>query len=142
MLVVGHYSHFFEDKEVSISQSRIFWCVIISSIAAGATNLLVIATRGEIVLSAAIIGTFLGLLPYNKTSFYDKNVQFSGYAGVFVGMSAPSLFVHWVMAFLAGAITGLVFALGGYSLSGVGGRLGTFAFLSVIFVLALQFLLK
>lgn len=87
-------------------------------------------------LASAVVFLFSTVI--KKLPYYLHNLDFSFYAGVFVGGSQlfkqQYLSLEWV--FLGGAIAGFLFVISKNSLIGVGGRLGTFAFLAT-FILSL-----
>lgn len=140
-MILGHYSHFISQNKSFDNQIHVIWSIASAMLSSGATCLLVMLTDGNIVLSGAIVGSLLGLLPQKKIQFLEKNIQLPGYTGAFVGMSAPTLFTHWAFSLFAGALAGLIYVWGEHSLLGVGGRLGAFAFIAVGIIFFVQFLI-
>ena len=87
------------------------------------------------VLSAGIIGTLGSLVPiFNKQSSYLKKLPGAIYCGVFVGMSSNTITPTIGIVLSAGVIAGLFFLLSKNLFIGIGGKLGTMAFLGVFIV--------
>ncbi|MDO6472099.1 hypothetical protein [Maribacter sp. 1_MG-2023] len=87
------------------------------------------------VLSAGIIGTLGSLVPiFNKQSSYLKKLPGAIYCGVFVGMSSNTITPTIGFVLSAGIIAGLFFLLSKNLFIGIGGKLGTMAFLGVFIV--------
>ncbi|MEB3331954.1 MAG: hypothetical protein VKI83_05630 [Synechococcaceae cyanobacterium] len=109
---------------------------------AAAGALLVLAlSRGlllSVVLAAALVGcvgALLERLSRGRGPWRDGAAPI--YCGAFAGMTSELVLRHpgWVL--LAGALAGLLFALLGNSWRGIGGKLGSTAFLAVALVCAL-----
>jgi hypothetical protein len=87
------------------------------------------------VLSAGIIGTLGSFAPkLNKQSDYYKELPTAIYCGVFVGMSSNTITPTLGFVIAAGIIAGLFFLLSKNLFIGIGGKLGTMAFLGVFIV--------
>ncbi|SIQ60892.1 hypothetical protein [Maribacter ulvicola] len=87
------------------------------------------------VLSAGIIGTTVSFLPkLDKQSNYLKNLPAAIYCGVFVGMSSNTIIPSLSVVISAGMIAALFLLLSKNLFIGIGGKLGTMAFLGVCFV--------
>ena len=87
------------------------------------------------VLSAGIIGTLGSFIPIlNKQSNYLKNLPGAIYCGVFVGMSSNTITPTIGFVLSAGILAGLFFLLSKNLFIGIGGKLGTMAFLGVFIV--------
>lgn len=91
-----------------------------------------------IVLSAASMGV-LGSLPSYvlKNSSYWKQVSMAIYCGAFIGMS--NVTIDPVFSLLASGITAVLFSFSKPLLHGVGGKLGTLAFIGVVFAYGIHF---
>lgn len=78
------------------------------------------------ILSAGIVG-------FLATFFdYKKNISIPIYCGAFVGMTNPNhQFPFWLMT-VNGTIAGVLFCFGKSFYGGIGGKLGTIAFGSVL----------
>ena len=78
------------------------------------------------ILSAGIVG-------FSSTFFErKKNISIPIYCGAFVGMTNPNHhFPFWLMT-LNGTIAGILFCFGKSYYGGIGGKLGTIAFASVL----------
>ena len=91
------------------------------------------------VLSAGIIGTLGSFTPkLNKQSDYYKELPTAIYCGVFVGMSNNTITPTFGFVIAAGIIAGLFFLLSKNLFIGIGGKLGTMAFLGVFIVYLLN----
>lgn len=80
--------------------------------------------------SSAIVFTVASTIKHLPTHY--RNLDFSFYTGIFVGSS--TLFQlqhsHPLTIAIAGSIAGLLFVISKNTMIGIGGRLGTFAFLA------------
>ncbi|MDO6438936.1 hypothetical protein Q4534_16055 [Cyclobacterium sp. 1_MG-2023] len=95
------------------------------------------------VLSAGITGTLASFLPlFNKKSEYLSKVPTAIYCGAFIGMSSlkitPS--IGYVMA--AGMIGSGTMLLSKNLFLGIGGKLGTVAFVGVVIVYLIYWVIK
>jgi len=100
-------------------------------------------TRGAswpVVFSAAAVGTLGGLL--ERTSLQRwQGFGAAVYCGAFAGMTSARVLDHPGWVFLAGLAAGLLFELLRSSWSGIGGKLGSTAFLAVFATVGLTLLL-
>lgn len=80
------------------------------------------------ILSAAIVGLSAIFLEKRAKNIYALPV----YCGAFVGMTNPENQYTFYMIFIVGLFAGVLFYLSKNFYSGVGGKLGTIAFASVI----------
>lgn len=95
------------------------------------------------VLSAAITGVLASFLPAIKPdSTYLKQLPPAIYCGAFVGMSSPRIANDFYFILAAGFFTGVLLVVSKSLLKGVGGRLGTLAFLGVSITYVLIYFLK
>ncbi|EDM43012.1 hypothetical protein SCB49_12344 [unidentified eubacterium SCB49] len=91
------------------------------------------------VIAAGIVGTIASFFPLiNKKSDYLKQIPTSIYCGAFVGMSSTEISTSVSFALIAGIIAGIFLLLSKNLFIGVGGKLGTMAFLGVIIVYLLS----
>ncbi len=91
------------------------------------------------VLAAGIVGTIASFLPLiNKKSIYLKQVPTSIYCGAFVGMSSTEISTSVGFVMIAAMVAGVFLLLSKNLFIGVGGKLGTMAFLGVIIVYLLS----
>lgn len=87
------------------------------------------------VLSAGITGTLASLIPeINKESRYLEKLPAAIYCGVFVGMSSSEIVPSIGFVAAAGLLAGVLLMLSKNLFLGVGGKLGTVAFVGVIIV--------
>ena len=87
------------------------------------------------VLSAGIVGTLASFLPYlNRKSSYLQKLPSAIYCGVFVGMSSTEITPSLGFVISAGVLAGIFLLLSKNLFVGVGGKLGTMAFLGVFIV--------
>lgn len=80
------------------------------------------------ILSAGIIGTIAIYL--DKKS--NINISLPIYCGVFVGMTNPAHQLSFLIIGICGLFAGIIFYLSKNFYNGIGGKLGTIAFASVI----------
>ena len=96
------------------------------------------------VLSLGVVGTigsYLYLL--DRKSSYLKEIPPPIYCGAFIGMSSLHVGSIYVIILLAGLFTAAMYVLTRSVLVGVGGKLGTLAFIGFLFsVLLVNWLLK
>lgn len=87
------------------------------------------------VISAGIIGTSASFLPsINKESYYLKQLPAAIYCGVFVGMSSVAIIPSIVLVIAAGILAGVFFMLSKNLFVGMGGKLGSIAFVGVVII--------
>ncbi len=98
-------------------------------------------TRGasaSVVLATALVGAAGGTVEAaGRSSHRWQGVAAPVYCGAFAGMTSELVLVHPVWVFLAGGLAGLVLSVLSESWSGIGGKLGTTAFLGVLVVMGL-----
>jgi len=80
------------------------------------------------ILSAGIIGLF-GIIIQKTVS---KNITVPIYCGAFVGMTNPNIQIPFITILSMGIIAGILFYFSKSFFIGIGGKLGTIAFASVI----------
>ena len=103
----------------------------------GAVACYVLNVHAELgsVISAGIIGTAASFLPsVNQKSSYLKKLPAAIYCGAFVGMTSGEIGLSLFAVLTAGCIAGIVFTLTKNLLVGLGGKLGSVAFLGVLSV--------
>ena len=86
----------------------------------------------EPILACGIVGFLASFLTH---LFKDKKyheLPYSTYCGCFVGMSAHSIIPNVITVSILAGFAGLLFAITKRSLEGVGGRLGSISFASVV----------
>lgn len=105
----------------------------------GAVSTFVLHKYGFSVVVAScvvgLVGAFIGHI------FNSKELSFVIFAGSFVGMTRNSLSTLPLMI-IGGAITGIIYRYTHHIFTGVGGRLGTIAFISGLISLNLLSLIK
>lgn len=109
---------------------------------AGVAALLVLAlSRGaflSVALAAALVGPAGGLVELaGRSSSRWQGVAAPLYCGAFAGMTSKLVLPHPAWVVLAGVLAGLALSLLTNSWSGIGGKLGTTAFLGVLGALGL-----
>lgn len=103
----------------------------------GAVLCYVLNIYGELgsVLAAGITGTIASFLPkINKNSSYLKRLPTAMYCGAFVGMSSLEITPSIGFVIAAGLLAGVFYMLSKNMFLGVGGKLGTIAFVGVVIV--------
>jgi len=80
------------------------------------------------VVAAALVGFFYTIFA-EMAGNWLKNLSAPVYCGTFVGMCAKFIFTDLWMVGLAGAFAGLVYVISDGVFEGVGGKLGTIAFI-------------
>ncbi len=116
------------------------WISILScSLGSMATYYISIDLAYGPVIGAAFVGLISSALPL----IYKENKTFSLlpfpiYCGSFVGMSATFILMNIFTVGLAGFVAGLLYVGTQNMLIGIGGRLGTIAFMSVILIFLLS----
>ena len=97
------------------------------------TSYLHLFTPLNSVLAAALIGTIASFLPnLNKKSKVLQNIPNAMYCGCFVGMSQKHVAIDYSFILIAGMIAGIFYMFSKNLFHGVGGKLGTLAFGSVV----------
>lgn len=84
----------------------------------------------ELGLSPIVAASFVGVI----AAIAFRSVAVPVYCGAFVGMTSPALFGSFWFAGLAALLSGLLFAIAHPLFHGVGGKLGTTAFVGVTMV--------
>lgn len=96
----------------------------------------------EIVIAAGITGTIASFLPnLNKKSAYLSKLPVAIYCGTFVGMSSVNVAKNVGFILSAGIFTGVLLLLSKNLFLGVGGKLGTLAFVGVTIASFLYYIL-
>ncbi|ADY52054.1 hypothetical protein Pedsa_1493 [Pseudopedobacter saltans DSM 12145] len=94
------------------------------------------------VMGAALVGSIGSFLPdINSNSTYLKKLPAAIYCGAFVGMSSAHVANGFTFVLVAGFFTAVFLIVSKSVLHGVGGKLGTLAFLGVALTYLLVFLL-
>ncbi|MEJ5055861.1 hypothetical protein [Sphingobacterium sp. MYb382] len=84
------------------------------------------------VLAAAIIGSIASLAPQIKpSSTYYLGIPTAAYCGAFIGMSSTRVASNFAFVLIASFFTAVLLIISKSLLQGVGGKLGTLAFLGV-----------
>jgi intracellular septation protein A len=87
------------------------------------------------ILSAGIVGTIASFIPLlNKKSTYLKQLPTVIYCGVFVGMSSETITPSIGLVVAAGVLAGVFLSFSKNLFIGIGGKLGTMAFIGVLIV--------
>jgi len=87
----------------------------------------------SVVLATALVGAAGGMLEVaGRSSHRCQRVAAPVYCGAFAGMTSELVLGHPAWVFLAGGLAGLVLSVLSESWSGIGGKLGTTAFLGVL----------
>lgn len=95
------------------------------------------------VLGAALTGTVASFIPnINKNSRYLPHLPAAIYCGAFVGMSNAQVAHGFYFILTASIFTAILLVVSKSLLDGVGGKLGTLAFLGVSLTYLLLYLLK
>ncbi|WP_270086997.1 hypothetical protein [Sphingobacterium sp. SYP-B4668] len=95
------------------------------------------------VLSAGIVGTLASFLPsINKRSDYLSQIPAAIYCGAFVGMSSGGVASGFSFILAASICTAVLLIVSKSLFSGIGGKLGTLAFLGVSLTYLIIFLIK
>ncbi len=129
-LLIYTYIKFFRIKEVNFEP---FYVMIFVIAGAVLTSYLHLFTELNTVLAAALIGTIASFLPnLNKRSIVLQNIPNAMYCGCFVGMSQKHVAIDYSFIIIAGIIAGIFYMLSKNLFHGVGGKLGTLAFGSVV----------
>lgn len=93
-------------------------------------------------LGVVISASFVGLVAVYtcKLSKIVKDLSPPIYCGAFVGMVSPLILPNILFVAIAGIIAGIIYYLSHYTYTGIGGKLGTIAFVGVtisVFILKL-----
>lgn len=129
-LIIYSYIKFFKIKRVDFEP---FYVIIFVIIGAILTSYLHLFTKLNSVFAATLIGTVASFLPdLNKKSKVLQNIPNAMYCGCFVGMSQKNVAIDYSLIIIAGIIAGIFFILSKNLFHGVGGKLGTLAFGSVV----------
>ncbi|MBU2996414.1 hypothetical protein KO500_08205 [Cellulophaga baltica] len=87
------------------------------------------------VIAAGIVGTLASLIPLiNNQSIYLQKIPVAIYCGVFVGMSSQQITPSFSFVLMAGILAGAFLSFSKNIFIGIGGKLGTMAFLGVLIV--------
>ena len=85
------------------------------------------------ILAGSLVGFLASFIPnINKKSFYLSQLPSVLYCGAFVGMTSPAVSNDYTFIFLASLICAVFLMLSKNLLQGVGGKLGTLAFIGVV----------
>jgi len=121
----GHYPH-----NKSVDASRISSSVISATL--GGVCCYVLRPETGPILACGVVGLLASFL---RHLFKDKKyheLPYSTYCGCFVGMSAHAILPDAITVSILAGFSGLLFATTKRSLEGVGGRLGSLSFASVV----------
>lgn len=95
------------------------------------------------VLAASLTGFIASFLPLiNKKSSYLQQLQAAVYCGAFVGMSSARVANGFLFIIVASVFTTVLLIVSKSLLNGVGGKLGTLAFLGVAITYLILYLLN
>ena len=107
--------------------------VLIAALGAMAVLALSRGAHGSVVLAAALVGCAGALLEHlsrGRAPWRDGAAPL--YCGAFAGMTSELVLRHPLWVLVAGALAGVLLALLGNSWRGIGGKLGSTAFLGVV----------
>lgn len=131
LLVISAYFEVFErtsHHRISISKN----CYLVVAVAVGAVAAYVLSIY--VGLGPVVGSALVGLL----ASFLPKKLPPAIYCGSLVGMSSSLVLGNvWVVG-LAGLVAGVLYLFAENVFKGVGGKLGTIAFVSVVLVALIQ----
>jgi len=131
ILVVVAYAFMLREKqEVAANYLQIPY----ASFGAAFTYYLSIEVQLGPVLAAGIVGLLGHYLPCWIRSKSLNSFSVAVYCGAFVGMSSAQVLPNEMMAAFGGALSGLGLILFRNHLNGIGGKLGSIAFASVLAV--------
>ncbi|MBU1992337.1 MAG: hypothetical protein ABH856_02770 [Patescibacteria group bacterium] len=82
------------------------------------------------VIAAGLVGTLVSFLSVFKNERIGE-IPAVAYCGAFVGMSSSMVLENLLVVSLAGLVAGIVFVIAKNVFGGIGGKLGTMAFISV-----------
>lgn len=82
---------------------------------------------------AVLAASSVGLIAYFIHSIKrdDSNIHIAGYCGTFIGMTSPLVFKDFYAIIMAGIIGAIVYVFSRNVFNGVGGKLGSIAFVAV-----------
>ncbi len=118
---------------------RVQWpAVALAALAALGVLALTRGASASVVLATALVGVAGGALEAAGRSRHRwQGVAAPVYCGAFAGMTSQLVLGHPAWVVLAGGLAGLVLSVLSDSWSGIGGKLGTTAFLGVVGVMGL-----
>jgi len=90
------------------------------------------------ILACGAVGYAASFLTHLFKDEKFHELPYSTYCGCFVGMSSQSILPHFGIVALLAGISGLLFATTKRSLEGVGGKLGSIAFVAVVSYLLIK----
>ncbi len=91
------------------------------------------------VVSSALVGLGASFLPtINSKSDYLKKLPAAIYCGTFIGMTSMAVQSSMLMILVAGLVSGVLYILGKNIFVGVGGKLGTIAFVGVVVLAVIE----
>ena len=112
----------------------VLWVIVFAVLGAIGSNILNIRLSQGAVMGSAFIGVvFGGFLPLVFGS-QGLTLAVVAFGASFAGMSSRTYLEHEGWTGLSGVLFGLLFIYSAQSLGGVGGKLGTIAFASVLSV--------
>jgi hypothetical protein len=120
-----HYPH-----NPTIDAARIPTSVISASI--GGICCYLLSQKAGPVLACGIVGILASFLTHLFTDKKFHELPYSTYCGCFVGMSTPAVLPNVATVAVLAGFSGLLFATTKRSLEGVGGKLGSISFASVV----------
>jgi len=95
------------------------------------------------VIGAAIVGLISSFIPhFNKRSHYLSQLPPALYCGAFVGMSSTRVAQDFTFVLTAGVFTAVLLIVSKSLFQGIGGKLGTLAFLGVVLTYFILYLLR
>lgn len=118
---------------------RVQWsAVALAVLAALGVLALSRGASASVVLATALVGALGGTLEAaGRSSQRWQGVAAPVYCGAFAGMTSELVLAHPAWVLLAGGLAGLVLSVLSESWSGIGGKLGTTAFLGVLAAMGL-----
>ncbi|MFO7628324.1 MAG: hypothetical protein R6W06_02175 [Prochlorococcaceae cyanobacterium] len=118
---------------------RVQWsAVALAALAALGVLALSRGAAASVVLATALVGAVGGALEAaGRSSQRWQGVAAPVYCGAFAGMTSELVLGHPAWVLLAGGLAGLVLSVLSESWNGIGGKLGTTAFLAVLGVMGL-----
>lgn len=129
-LIIYTYIKFFRIKEVDFEPLYVMIFVIAGALL---TNYLHLFTSLNSVLAAALVGTIASFLTsLNKKSKILQSIPNAMYCGCFVGMSQKHVAIDYSFIVISGTIASIFYMFSKNLFHGVGGKLGTLAFGSVV----------
>jgi len=129
-LIIYTYIKFFKVTKIDFEP---FYVMIFVITGALLTSCLHLFTNFNSVLAAAFIGTIASFLPnLNKKSTFLQNIPNAMYCGCFVGMSQKHVAIDYSFIVISGTIASIFYMFSKNLFHGVGGKLGTLAFGSVV----------